>query len=169
MSTTHALYRFYDTTDQLLYVGITADPGSRWRSHAHEKPWWQHVAKITVETHPDRTTVLEAERAAIVTEKPLHNIVHNRRHTPPTPPPTPGYDPFSAHWGAQAADMPDDCHDVCVPAGILSIYYPHLWHHGIAHYICQHGHSWTCGWGHDYVGAAPQNRGTVQLRDGSRA
>lgn len=46
MSTTHALYRFYDAAGALLYVGITIDPGSRWRSHAHDKPWWQQVAQI---------------------------------------------------------------------------------------------------------------------------
>jgi len=77
-SETHALYRFYDATGTLLYVGITADPGSRWRKHAQEKPWWQQITSITLETHPTRAAALEAERQAILAEKPVHNVVHNR-------------------------------------------------------------------------------------------
>lgn len=77
-SETHALYRFYDSTGQLLYVGITLDPGSRWKAHSKEKPWWHDVAQVTVETHDGRAAVLEAERAAILAEKPVHNVVHNR-------------------------------------------------------------------------------------------
>lgn len=92
--TRHALYRFYDADGQLLYVGITADPGSRWRKHAHDKPWWHDVANITIETHPTRADVLEAERAAILTEKPRHNIVHNRG-TSEQPRPVPQLDRLS--------------------------------------------------------------------------
>lgn len=89
MTTTqaHALYRFYDATGTLLYIGITLDPGSRWRSHAQDKPWWHDVADIRLELHPDRDSVLEAERAAIIAEHPLHNVVHNRRRRPPRPTP----------------------------------------------------------------------------------
>ena len=163
---THALYRFYDATGTLLYVGITADPGARWRQHAHDKPWWHHVANITIETHPTRTAVFDAERAAIIAERPLHNVVHNghRRATTTPPAPLAGDAAWFAHWGRQAEDMPDDCHDVCVKNGIHSLYFPHLWHHGIAHYTCDHGHSWTCAWGHQQIGAAPENRGKVQER-----
>lgn len=73
-----ALYRFYDATGVLLYVGITADPGARWRKHAHEKPWWQEVVKVTLEQLPDRGSVVRAEEAAIKTEHPRYNVVHNR-------------------------------------------------------------------------------------------
>lgn len=75
----HALYRFFDASSVLLYIGITADPGSRWKQHRDDKPWWVDVGNITVETYPDRTSVLAAERAAILAEKPLHNVVYNRR------------------------------------------------------------------------------------------
>jgi hypothetical protein len=80
----HALYRFYDSTGRLLYVGITLDPGSRWKNHAKTKPWWTDVAQVTVELHPDRAAVLEAERAAIIAEQPVHNVVHNRGRATPT-------------------------------------------------------------------------------------
>ena len=45
----HALYRFYDTADCLLYVGITANLLYRLSSHVETKPWWHEVARMTVE------------------------------------------------------------------------------------------------------------------------
>ncbi|WP_224279095.1 GIY-YIG nuclease family protein [Nocardioides lacusdianchii] len=161
MSATHALYRFHSADGTLLYVGITADPGTRWRAHSHDKPWWHEVANVTVEQHPDRQAVLEAERAAIIAEQPRYNVVHNRGQLPL---PTPAEQTFYSVWSEQAREMPDDCHDVCVAAGIEAIYFPHFWAHGTAHYLCEHGHAWTCGWGNDHVGAAPQHRGTPHLR-----
>jgi excisionase family DNA binding protein len=73
----HALYRFYDAHDRLLYVGLTANPGSRWQAHSHDKPWWAQVARVTVEHFDGREEVEAAEVAAIKTEKPLHNVAHN--------------------------------------------------------------------------------------------
>jgi len=35
----HALYRFYDDRENLLYVGITDDPWRRWREHVLTQPW----------------------------------------------------------------------------------------------------------------------------------
>lgn len=74
----HALYRFYSPSGQLLYVGITVDPGNRWKAHAKSKPWWHDVANVTVTMYPSREAVLDAERAAILAEHPQHNVVHNR-------------------------------------------------------------------------------------------
>lgn len=167
-SDTHALYRFHDATGTLLYVGITADPGARWRKHAHDKPWWTHIATITVETHPSRAEVLEAERTAILTEKPLHNIVHNRSTARVKPRPTDydntvlapvGADPSTGPFGTHPTHMPDDCHDICVKAGRYAIYFPYRWADGVAHYRCAAGHRWTCGWGHSLTGQAPEHRG----------
>ena len=74
--TTHALYRFFNADRQLLYVGLTVDPGSRWTSHCKEKPWWHEVDTVKVETFPTRDLVIKAEREAIETEYPLYNIAH---------------------------------------------------------------------------------------------
>jgi hypothetical protein len=85
---THALYRFFDNAGELLYVGITMNPAARWKQHSKDKDWWTEVANITVEPHPGREAVLEAERLAILTEKPLYNTVHNRptmKVVPPQP------------------------------------------------------------------------------------
>lgn len=73
----HTLYRFFDAEDTLLYVGLTVNPGRRMEKHAYDKPWWDTVARIAMEQHPDIETLRAAERAAIKAEKPLHNVRMN--------------------------------------------------------------------------------------------
>lgn len=76
---THVLYRFYNATGQLLYVGITMNPPQRFKSHGGGKEWWSQVAGITVESYNSRADLEGAERRAIQVERPLYNIVHNHR------------------------------------------------------------------------------------------
>lgn len=140
----HALYRFYDNDRQLLYVGITSNPGARWKKHANDKPWWGDVARVELEHYPTRDAVLAAERDAIISERPQRNVVHNR--------------PGRGLPALVAADMPDDCHDVCAPTGLCGVYFPHRWHDGIAHYRCINGHTWTCHW-RPGTGSAPEHAG----------
>lgn len=84
----HALYRFYDAAGALLYIGITVNPGTRWSQHSKDKAWWEDVAQATVERFPDRKSVLDAERTAIIREQPRHNVAHNRdRLSQPVMPP----------------------------------------------------------------------------------
>ena len=130
----HALYRFYDAGGTLLYVGVTLNPVSRWKQHSKDKPWWADVADIKVERHDDRRAVLAAERDAIIRERPRYNVVHN------------GTRAGSAALKRAAAAMPDDCHGYCAKIGIYSIYHPHTWGDGVAHYTCHAGHSWSRGW-----------------------
>lgn len=73
----HVLYRFFDRTDVLLYVGISVDLQFRMKSHGTDKSWWPEVASMTVERFPDRKSALRAEEAAIKAEHPLHNDQHN--------------------------------------------------------------------------------------------
>lgn len=83
-----ALYRFFDTGGELLYVGITMNPSARWPKHAATKQWWHEVETITVETFDSRGAVLEAEKEAIKTERPTYNIVHAEgvaQEVPPAP------------------------------------------------------------------------------------
>ena len=68
-----ALYRFFDADGRLLYVGVSGNTESRWRQHAESKPWWPDVAEKTTEWLDSRPDALDAERAAIRTEKPLYN------------------------------------------------------------------------------------------------
>lgn len=73
----HALYRFFDRTDALLYVGITLDFPTRMSSHRKEKPWWTLVDHITIEHFDNRLDAIAAERTAIKAENPLYNVEHN--------------------------------------------------------------------------------------------
>ena len=73
-----SLYRFFDADGALLYIGITNCLPRRFERHEGEKPWFAHVARVTVEHHPDRDAALVAERIAIQQEKPRYNVVHNR-------------------------------------------------------------------------------------------
>lgn len=70
-----ALYRLFDSAGTLLYVGISLNVAQRMSQHRAVKPWWDDVASIQLATYPDRASVLEAERAAITNEHPLHNIL----------------------------------------------------------------------------------------------
>lgn len=74
----HALYRFYGAGGTLLYIGITNEIPRRLKQHNKDKPWWLGVSRIDVEHYPTRHAVLEAERRAIMAEKPLYNQVHNQ-------------------------------------------------------------------------------------------
>lgn len=78
------LYRFYGEEHELLYVGISGNPGRRFSQHARDKPWWHLVAESTMEHFATRAEALEAERAAITSERPRYNMVHN--HSRPAAP-----------------------------------------------------------------------------------
>lgn len=72
----HALYRHFDSQGQLLYVGITIDPGGRTKTHARQKRWWleEEVSTMTIEYLSSREAVKRAELHAIQTENPKYNI-----------------------------------------------------------------------------------------------
>lgn len=78
----HILYRLYDAADTLLYVGRTNDVRSRFKAHARRQPWWPEVARSALELRPDLDALIEAERAAILTEHPKYNIIYNGRIIP---------------------------------------------------------------------------------------
>jgi predicted GIY-YIG superfamily endonuclease len=83
---TVSLYRFYNSTGELLYIGITNRIPRRLDEHGDEKPWYLKVADVKVEHHPDRHAALAAEKSAIKTERPKYNVVHNRgRHLTAAP------------------------------------------------------------------------------------
>ncbi|MGH3584847.1 MAG: GIY-YIG nuclease family protein [Pseudonocardia sp.] len=73
-----ALYRFYDTDQHLLYVGITGQPRERWVKHRRSAPWWLAAAYVAVEIHPTEWQALNSERAAIRSERPQFNKRSNK-------------------------------------------------------------------------------------------
>ncbi len=73
---TTAVYRFFDSFGSLLYVGVTSNISTRLSQHDQAQPWWRLVASVKVEHHDNREAALDAERAAIHTERPRFNKMH---------------------------------------------------------------------------------------------
>lgn len=78
-----SLYRFYDASGALLYVGITSRGPERFGAHRRTQPWWCDVTTCRIEHYPDRDSALAAESIAITREHPAHNIAGTGRpHRP---------------------------------------------------------------------------------------
>jgi hypothetical protein len=77
------LYRFW-RRKELLYVGVSSEAYKRARQHAHSAKWWLDADRVTFEKFADRNAVLAAEKKAIQTEKPKHNVIYNKgKHVTP--------------------------------------------------------------------------------------
>ncbi|MFF1301521.1 GIY-YIG nuclease family protein [Streptomyces sp. NPDC058307] len=76
-----ALYRLYGP-EGLLYVGISACPLTRIRTHLQQQLWGPRVIGIRIDYPHDAHA---AEREAVHTERPLHNVVFNGAAPPPPP------------------------------------------------------------------------------------
>jgi predicted GIY-YIG superfamily endonuclease len=68
-----AVYRCFDASGALLYVGVSVAPIARLTEHKAGSPWAQTSATIIVEWWPDKASALAAETKAINQEKPRHN------------------------------------------------------------------------------------------------
>jgi predicted GIY-YIG superfamily endonuclease len=71
------LYRFYDSSDSLLYVGITNTWYQRFHQHERSSGWFSKVAYATFESYESREAVEDAELVAIKTENPQFNKASN--------------------------------------------------------------------------------------------
>lgn len=72
--TSVGLYRLYNDTGALLYVGIANSPKLRFGQHAESKRWWWEVTTWTIDWYGSREEAAAAERAAIVSERPAYNV-----------------------------------------------------------------------------------------------
>ena len=82
-----ALYRHFDASGVLLYVGIAVCPLSRQKAHTCGAHWYGDIASISIEWHHTREQALAAEIDAIRQERPLHNIAGVvRKSATPIPP-----------------------------------------------------------------------------------
>lgn len=79
VGTPHDIYRFYDATGRLLYVGISLHAAQRASQHRRDKRWWNDVARMEVQHLPTmrRSVAEEIEREIIAKERPIYNVAHN--------------------------------------------------------------------------------------------
>lgn len=77
-----SLYRAYNSDGVLLYVGIARNWGRRWAQHSERSPFFAATARLDVERFPTRDAALAAERKAIKSEGPIHNVTHARTAPP---------------------------------------------------------------------------------------
>lgn len=77
--TGHSLYRFFDASGLLLYIGITNNPRLRFGQHRDSKTWWRDVAVREITHYSSRAELEAAEKAAIRRERPLYNKTYNGR------------------------------------------------------------------------------------------
>lgn len=73
-----ALYRYFDSENALLYIGISLSHLQRLSQHRASSSWAYLIASTTVEYYPDKASALLAEAQAIKSERPKHNIIHNK-------------------------------------------------------------------------------------------
>lgn len=75
------LYRCFDSSRVLLYIGVAGHVGRRLSQHEYMSPWHPEVESVTIEPFGSRVLALKAERHAIRRERPRHNVVHNVRNS----------------------------------------------------------------------------------------
>jgi len=80
-----AVYRHFDADGRLLYIGCSHDPLYRFMGHKSASSWAHEVANISVQWFDDREAALEAERKAIMTDRPAHNAIPGERQYKPWP------------------------------------------------------------------------------------
>lgn len=73
------LYRFFDSNNGLLYIGITNDPSERFEWHEKNSMWWHYADRHEIEPKQSKRQAYRDESKAIQTERPIFNKVASRR------------------------------------------------------------------------------------------
>jgi predicted GIY-YIG superfamily endonuclease len=74
------LYRFYDSDNQLLYVGVTGFMPRRAQQHSKYTDWHRFASHAVLEHFETRGQALAAEADAIRSEQPKYNIQGSSQH-----------------------------------------------------------------------------------------
>jgi len=95
------VYRAFDASGRLLYVGCSVDVDGRLNYHRDNASWWLFHDRIEVESFDTRDDAAEAEARAIATEHPRWNMQGRSQDHP---------DGFAhslrgAHWLEYEADV----------------------------------------------------------------
>lgn len=72
-----ALYRYFNSDDALLYVGISSRLTDRVKRHSIGSDFFSQSVRMTIEWFDTRDEAIDAEIIAIKSENPLFNVVHN--------------------------------------------------------------------------------------------
>jgi predicted GIY-YIG superfamily endonuclease len=70
------VYRVYDTTGRLIYIGSTRDIVSRFAQHERLSWWHELVADVQTVAYPTQDAAAAAEQVAIQEEQPAFNVAH---------------------------------------------------------------------------------------------
>jgi hypothetical protein len=73
------VYRCFDTSEALIYIGCAERWLIREQSHQKRTPWWPEVADIKITRYRTIFEACAAERRAIEAESPVHNRQHRKR------------------------------------------------------------------------------------------
>jgi len=73
----HAMYRYFDAGQVLLYIGKSGALASREQAHIATSDWMEFAASSTIERFGTPEELADAERAAILSEHPVFNKQHN--------------------------------------------------------------------------------------------
>jgi CopG-like RHH_1 or ribbon-helix-helix domain, RHH_5 len=79
------LYRYFDSDDRLLYIGVSISAVARLEAHKNSSHWFNQAGRMTWETLPDRYAALKAEKEAISALRPPFNHVHKPSPAPDSP------------------------------------------------------------------------------------
>lgn len=71
------VYRVFDATDTLLYIGCTMAPWQRFTAHRAQSAWYPRAARVTWQFAGQQADARWVERKAIMSERPLHNVMLN--------------------------------------------------------------------------------------------
>ncbi|GAB3251715.1 GIY-YIG nuclease family protein [Kineosporia babensis] len=75
----HCVYRYYDSLNRLLYVGMTSNEGRREAEHVASSPFRQYIADKQVERFSTRSQAHDREGELIRRHTPPFNTVKNGR------------------------------------------------------------------------------------------
>jgi predicted GIY-YIG superfamily endonuclease len=73
------LYRFYDKSNVLLYIGITNDFTVRFVHHRRNKEWSGEIWNHSTVCFDTREEAEAAEKSAIQSESPKYNVIYNKK------------------------------------------------------------------------------------------
>lgn len=82
MAKHHVIYRHYDESGALLYLGCTTHIMKRLREHGSRSDWYDQIETITLEHFASREEAFEAEKVAIEKEQPQRNRLWTDNYIP---------------------------------------------------------------------------------------